>query len=1076
MADQPTLFDDAPANSDSPAASATPSGTAPASGPGAPLAGDAGEVLTDLDARDDAPWDTDDEDAPTVTLTIDLPDDAGMDDLADGDARETLFLADAMALAYRAFFSMKNAALNAPDGTDTRTLYGFATALLKLLEDEQPEHIAVVFDKLGGQPTFRDQLYDDYKGHRPPMPSEIKQNIPLIKRLVEGFDIPVLEVEGVEADDVIGTLARRAEDEGVDTVIFSADKDFRQLLSDRVSMLRPPYMGETFDKETPETFREKYGGLEPAQFVDLLALMGDSADNVPGVPGIGEKTAVKLIDEYGNVESLIEHAGDLKGKRAREGMTDHADDARLSKKLVTILTDVPLAGPDGEELDWHTLRRTDPDLDTLDALFNEVGFGNRLRDRVKDYAAGRVRQRSGGGGRRSYTALPDNDPSLSFDFGPYEPVTAMDEDAVSYTTVYERDDLDVAADVVADAPHLSFDTETTSTDSMRARLVGVSLAQAEKRAVYVPTPLPDGTSEADALAPIRAALEDETLLKVGHNVKYDLEVMARHGVTVRGPIFDTMVAHYLINADASHKLDDVSSFHLNYRPQPISDLIGTGKNALTMDQVPVEDVGPYACEDADIALRLVPILTEELKKVDDGQGRLLQIAQEIEFPLVPVLAAMEMAGVKISESVLAEIRVGLDRQLEELEAEIATLGGRSFGIGSTKQLGEILFNDPPTDEEKAAAEQWEQDVRDNEAGEVEGDPDAKPKTKKELAETAPTYGLGLKPLGKTKTGKPKTDEKVLAELAQEHPLPGLVLDWRKVSKLKSTYVDKLPELIHPDTGRVHTDFNQTVTATGRLSSSNPNLQNIPIRTDLGKEIRRAFVAEPGHVLMAADYAQIELRIIAHMSGDAGLVEAFASGRDIHTTTAATVYSVDYDDVTRDQRDKVKQVNYGIPYGISAFGLANRLRISNSDAQELIDQYRASYPRVIEFLDSLVEEARTRGYVETLLGRRRYVPQITSRNPNDRAYAERIALNMPIQGTQADMIKIAMIAIQTGLAEVSAGARMILQVHDELVFEVPEADVDAVSDFVRQRMAEALPLGDVPVVIEVGVADNWLDAH
>ena len=1068
MADQPTLFDDTPPTPDADSDASADAASAGAS--------DEADVLTDLDARDDAPWDTDDEDAPTVALTIDLPDDAGMDDLAHGDARETLFLADAMALAYRAFFSMKNATLSAPDGTDTRTLYGFATALLKLLEDEQPEHIAVVFDKLGGQPTFRDRLYDDYKGHRPPMPSEIKSNVPLIKRLVEGFDIPVLEVEGVEADDVIGTLARRAEDEGVDTVIFSADKDFRQLLSDRVSMLRPPYMGEAFDRETPETFREKYGGLEPPQFVDLLALMGDSADNVPGVPGIGEKTAVSLIDEYGSVEALIEAGPTLKGKRAREGMTNHADDARLSKKLVTILTDVELADAEGNALDWHTLRRTDPDLDALDALFNEVGFGSRLRDRVKDYADGRTRQRSSGGGQRSYTALPESDPSLSFDFGPYEPVTAMDEDAVSYVTVYERDDLDVAADLVEGAEWLSFDTETTSTDSMRAELVGVSLAKAEKRAVYVPTPLPDGTPQHDALAPIRAALEDERVLKVGHNVKYDLEVMARHGVTVRGPIFDTMVAHYLLNAEASHKLDDVASFHLNYRPQPITDLIGTGKNALTMDQVPVEDVGPYACEDADVALRLVPVLTEELKNVDDGQGRLLQIAQEIEFPLVPVLAAMEMAGVKISEAVLAEIRVGLDRQLAQLEAEIAELAGRPFGIGSTKQLGEVLFNDPPTDQERAAAEQWEQDARDNQAGEVAGDPDAKPKTKKQLAEEAPTFGLGLKPLGKTKTGKPKTDEKVLAELAQEHPLPGLVLDWRKVSKLKSTYVDKLPELIHPDTGRVHTDFNQTVTATGRLSSSNPNLQNIPIRTDLGKEIRRAFVAEPGHVLMAADYAQIELRIIAHMSGDPGLVDAFASQRDIHTATAATVYSVDYGDVTRDQRDKVKQVNYGIPYGISAFGLANRLRISNADAQALIDQYRAAYPRVIEFLDGLVDEARARGYVETLLGRRRYVPQITSRNPNDRAYAERIALNMPIQGTQADMIKIAMIDISAGLAAVSAGARMILQVHDELVFEVPQADVDAVSAFVRQRMAGAYPLGDVPVVVEVGVADNWLDAH
>ena len=1044
MADQPSLFD----------ASASPE-TA-----GADRQPDDAVPMMDPDTRDDAPWDDD-----------------AFDGLHDTDGRETLFLADAMALAYRAFFSLKNFPASAPDGTDTRTLYGFTTALLKLLEDEQPEHIAVVFDSLKGKPNFRDDLYQEYKAHRAPMPPEIKSNIPLLKRLCEGFDIPVLEVEGVEADDVIGTLARRAEDEGVDTVIFSADKDFRQLLSDRVSMLRPPYMGEVFNRETPQTFREKYGGLEPAQFVDLLALIGDTADNVPGVPGIGEKTAVKLIETYGTVEALIEAGPSLKGKRAREGMTEHADDARLSKKLVTILTDVELLTPDGTPLDWHTLRRTDPDLETLDQLFDEVGFGARLRDRTRDYAAGRQRSRgTGGGRRRSFTTLPEDDPSLSFDFGPYEPVTALDADAVSYTTVYERDELDAAADVVADAPHLSFDTETTSTDPMRARLVGVSLAKAEKRAVYVPTPLPDGTAQDDALAPIRQSLEDPDLLKVGHNVKYDLEVMARHGVTVRGPIFDTMVAHYLLDPEASHKLDDVSSFHLNYRPQPITDLIGTGKNALTMDQVPVEDVGPYACEDADIALRLVPVLTERLKEMDQGEGRLLQIAQDIEFPLVPVLASMEMAGVKVDETVLAEIRVGLDRQLAEQEVEITKLAGRPFGIGSTKQLGEILFNDPPTDEERAAALQWEQDVKDNEAGEVEGDPDAKPKTKKQLKDEAPTYGLGLQPKGKTKTGKPKTDEKVLAELAQEHPLPGLVLDWRKVSKLKSTYVDRLPELIHPDTGRVHTDFNQTVTATGRLSSSNPNLQNIPIRTDLGKEIRRAFVAEPGHVFMAADYAQIELRIIAHMSGDTELVQAFADQKDIHTATGATVFGVDYDDVTRDQRDKVKQVNYGIPYGISAFGLANRLRIGNSEAQELIDQYRAAYPRVIEFLDGLADQARQREYVETLLGRRRYVPQINSRNPNDRAYAERIAVNMPIQGTQADMIKIAMIAIHAGLAEVSAGARMILQVHDELVFEVPEADVDAVSEFVRQQMAEALPLGDVPVVVDVGVADNWLDAH
>ena len=997
------------------------------------------------------------------------------EETASEETAETLFLADAMALAYRAFFSMKNSQLTAPDGvTDTRAVYGFTSALLKLLEDHAPEHVAVVFDKLGGSPTFRDDLYADYKAHRPPMPDGIKQGLPYIKRIVEAFDIPIVELDGVEADDAIGTLACRAQAEGVDVVIFSPDKDFRQLLADRdgehgaVHMLRPPYQGETFDRETPATFREKYGGLEPRQFIDLLALMGDTADNVPGVPGIGEKTAVSLIETYGTVENLIDHAADLSGKRAREGMTAHADDARLSKALVTIACDLDLVNPDGTPLDWHTLRRTDPDVAALNGLFDEVGFGSRLRNRVRDYAEGRQRRRADGKPGRAYTTLPENDPSLDFDFGPYEPVTGMDQTAVDYATVYGRDDLPRAA-AVADAARpagpLSFDTETTSVEAMEASLVGISLTERENAAVYLPTPLPDGTQTDRAVEVVRGVLEDADVLKVGHNVKYDLVVMARHGVEVKGPIFDTMVAHYLINPEASHKLDDVSAFYLNYRPQPITDLIGTGKNALSMRDVPVEDVGPYACEDADVALRLVTVLTEKLREMD-AEGRLLAIAEEIEFPLVPVLAAMEMAGVKVDEQVLADIRDGLDRQIEELEAEIARLAGRDFGIGSTKQLGEILFNPPPDDAERERTAAWAEEAK---------DPKAAGKTKKQIAEEAPTWGLGLKPLGKTSTGRPKTDEGVLSELAQEHTLPALVLDWRKVSKLKSTYVDRLPELIHPETGRVHTDFNQTVTATGRLSSSNPNLQNIPIRTDLGREIRRAFVAEPGHVLLSADYAQIELRIIAHMSGDPGLVEAFAEGRDIHTATGARVFGVAYEEVTRAQRDRVKQVNYGIPYGISAFGLANRLRIGNGEAQELIDQYRASYPGVIDFLDGLMQDARQSGYVETLLGRRRYVPQITSRNPNDRAYAERIAVNMPIQGTQADMIKRAMIAIHGRLRREGLGTRMVLQVHDELLFEVPEAEVDTATALVREEMAQAFPL-DVPVVVDVGVADNWLDAH
>ena len=1049
----PTLFD-APLPPGVPPPDAADAADAPAAPtPGAP------------------PWDGDSTDAAPETP----------DEPFDGAPRETLFLADALALAYRAYFSMRNSPLTTPDGlTDTRALYGFATALLKLLEDHAPEHIAVVFDAMTGGPNFRQEAFADYKGHRPPMPDGIKGALPFIKRFVLALDIPVLEVEGVEADDVIGTLARRAQTEDVDVVVFSPDKDFRQLLADRtlpaegesgrgaVHMLRPPYQGETFDRETPATFRERYGGLDPAQFVDLLALMGDTADNVPGVPGIGEKTAVGLISTYGTVENLIEHAADLKGKKAKEGLTDHADDARLSKHLVCIDTNVPIAGPDGEPLDWHSLRRTEPDLAAVNALFDEVGFGGRLRARVKDYAEGRART-------VRHTVLPDEDPSLSFDFGPYAPVAAMAESGADYQTVYDRDAIGLATAVGTEADGvLSFDTETTSVESMEAELVGIALSNREHAAVYLPTPLPDGTPTATAVEAVRAMLEDETLLKVGHNVKYDLVVMARHGVRVAGPIFDTMVAHYLINPEASHKLDDVSSFHLNYRPQPITDLIGTGKNALSMRDVPVEDAGPYACEDADVALRLVPILREKLREMDaepDGEGgftgggRVLEIAETMEFPLVRVLADMEMAGVKIDERVLADIRVGLDATLADLQTQIAEAAGRPFLIGSTQQLAEVLFNPPPTDDERAAAQTWADEMASA----------ASTKTKKQLKDEAPTFGLGLKARSKTSTGRPSTDENALTELAQEHALPALVLDWRKVSKLKTTYVDRLPELIHPDTGRVHTDFNQTVAATGRLSSSSPNLQNIPIRTEMGREIRRAFVAEPGHVLMSADYAQIELRILAHLSADAGLVEAFRSGLDIHTATGARVFGVPYDEVTRAQRDRVKQVNYGIPYGISAFGLANRLRISNSDAQDLINDYRAAYPDVISTLDALMLDARRTGYVETLLGRRRYVPQITSRNPNDRAYAERIAVNMPIQGTQADMIKLAMIAIHGRLADEGLKARMILQVHDELVLEVPDAEVEAVTALVTEEMQGALPL-DVPILVETGVAPNWLDAH
>ena len=1402
-------------------------------------------------------------------------------------AGDRLYLCDAFALAYRAHFAFISRPLLDDDGNETSAAYGFTTSLLKLLEDEKPEHIAVVFDALTGPKTYRDELYDQYKAHRPKMPEGLRYCIPFIKRIVEAFDIPVVEIEGVEADDVIGTLAVEAAAEGADVRIVSPDKDFRQLLRPGISMMRPAYKGEEFDMETHETFRETYG-VEPPQFVDILALLGDASDNVPGVRGIGKKTAPTLIAEYGTVENLLDHAGDITGKRVREGLLAHREDALMSKKLVTILTDVP------HGVDPERLRRTEPDLEALDAIFDELGFGKRLRTRSKNYAEGREHT------KRYSTHLPDDDPDLQFDFGPYEPVTAMDEDAVDYQTVYARADLPKLTATLAHRERFAFDTETTSTDPMAASLVGLSAAHRAKKAVYAPTPLPDGTPEQTVLDAAREALLSEKALKIGHNVKYDLVVLKRHGVDVAGPFFDTMVAHYLIEPEASHKLDDVASFYLNYRPQPITDLIGTGKDQRSMRDVPVEDVGPYACEDADVTLRLVDVLKEKLEA--DG---LLEIAETIEFPLVPVLADMEMAGVKIDEKILADISVQLSAELERLEEEVFALAGRPFTIGSPKQLGEVLFNPPPTDDERKAAEVWWEEQK---------DPKAAGKTKKQLKEETPTYGIGLDAKSKTASGKPSTNEAVLNDLAAEHALPMLVLEWRKVQKLQSTYVDRLPELVHPETGRVHTDFNQTVTATGRLSclpagtlvnterglvgietvrpgervrtpfgprrvldweatgekptvvlrlsngialrcspehrirsrglwrradtvqpgdpvymtfteglfgtetaltlqrttayatrksprlperwtpelaelagylvadghiarstyngkpakvvlafgweddelmdrmschieavfgkqptrrvtrtcpvlevsgadvggafeqlgaggrsaevrvppallrapepvvsaflrgyfegdgcvgpdygitvrsvsramledvqqlltlygipsglsqggpdlrghaprhtlrilgdrskrtfherigfvserkrqacaalagvqpakscaerltlpaafdfapvqadfydavrdedgrvphavfqfasklrrseggvvlsraewiadrvvgegaeaggasflweaaaagyfevlvesveresampmydiavedveqytahgivvhnSSNPNLQNIPIRTERGREIRKAFIAEDGHQLLAADYAQIELRIIAHMSGDESLKAAFSEGLDIHSATAAHVFEKSIAEITRTERNMVKQVNYGIPYGISAFGLAQRMNISNKEAGALIDRYRQSYPDVIEYLDGLVDVARSKGYAETLLGRRRYLPQITSRNPRDRAFAERVALNMPIQGTQADMIKLAMVHVARRLRADGLAARMILQVHDELVFEVPDGEVDALTALVQHEMAGAFPL-DVPVVVDVGVGPNWLDAH
>jgi len=913
-----------------------------------------------------------------------------------------LYLIDAMSLAYRAHYIFISRPLINSKGQNTSAAYGFTNSLLKLIEDHSIEHAAVVFDE-GEEDTFRKEMYEDYKANRDPPPDELLENIPYIKEIVKGLDIPVLEVPGVEADDVIGTLARQAEGDGADVVIVSPDKDFKQLLSDKVSIYKPAKGDQDFEIKTGETFREEYG-LDPAQFVDMLALMGDSSDNVPGVYGIGEKTAQKLLREHHSVENLIDHADDLSGKRARDGMQEHAEEARLSKRLVRIRTELDVG------LEWHQLRREEPDEQKLTALFQELEFES-LADRLD----------LDGGAQPD--ASEDEDEDLAFDFGPYEEVEELDPDAVDYNVVETEEELRAFADRLDEQSRYAIDTEASSKEPMYADLVGLSFSADAETATYVPTPLPDDTSTDAVLDVLGPVLEQETK-KAGHNLKYDLLLLKQHGVDVAGPLFDTMVAHYLVAPEQNHNLGDVARSVLNYKMVPISELIGDDTDRDSMREVDVEEAAPYACEDADIALRLADDLKAQL-----DESNVLDIAHDIEFPLVHVLAAMEHTGITLDTDVLDEISTGLEDRLNEIEEDIFELAGEEFNINSPQQLAEILF-------EK----------------------------------------LDLPVVTKTPTGKPSTKESVLQELSTEHDIPGLVLDWRSTYKLKSTYLDSLGELVNPETGRLHTSFNQTRTATGRLSSSDPNLQNIPIRTELGRQIRRAFVPAEDWSLLTADYAQIELRILASMSGDEAMQETFRKDGDIHTDAASRVYDIDPDEVTPDQRSKAKEVNYGIPYGISPWGLAQRMRMPVDEAQDIIKQYRKSYPGVSRLLNELVEKAQEKGYAETLLGRRRYLPNIDSSNSNERSAAERVAVNMPIQGTQADMIKIAMNRIHERLADEDWATQMLLQVHDELVFEVPPDEVSEVQSMINQEMKDALPLDDVPVVVDIDGGAHWLDAH
>lgn len=921
-----------------------------------------------------------------------------------------LFLIDAYALIYRSYYAfIKNPRINSR-GENTSAILGFVNTLEEVLRRENPSHIAVGFDPHG--PTFRHEAYEQYKAQREETPEAIRYAVPIIKKIIEAYHIPIIEVAGYEADDVIGSLAVKAEAAGFDTYMMTPDKDYGQLVTEHTFMYRPRFGGD-YDVIGVREVCDKYGITSPLQVIDILGLMGDSSDNIPGCPGVGEKTAIKLIQEYGSIENLLANTDKLKGALQRK-VIENRELIEFSRFLATIKTDVEV------ELDEEALRRKPIDEETLRQIFNELEF-RTLADRIF--------------GKKQATAEPVQQAQQISLFDAFDaaslPIETVETDLKSVADIphtYHLVDTEEAmwdlAALLGSAKAFAFDTETTGIDPITSELVGISFAMQAHEAYYVPIPT-DRTAAEGIVEIFRPALENEEILKVGQNIKYDYIVLHNYGVTVRGTMFDTMIAHYLLQPEQRHNMDYLAEVYLQYRTIPIESLIGAkGKNQLSMRQAPIDEVCNYAAEDADITWQLYEVLRGELNK-----EAMIQLFEEIEMPLVRVLAEMEIAGVKVDVNTLQSTAQSLNERIATLEEEIYQLAGKNFNIGSPRQVGEVLFEHLKID--------------------------AKAR--------------------KTKSGQYSTTEEVLEKLRSNHPIVGKILDLRGLRKLLSTYINALPELINGATGKIHTSFNQTVTATGRLSSSNPNLQNIPIRDAEGREIRRAFVASTGCRFFSADYSQIELRIMAHMSGDTNMIEAFNSGADIHTATAAKIYKVPFDEVTSDMRRKAKTANFGIIYGISTFGLAERLNIPRSEAKLLIDGYFETYPHIKAYMAECIEKARQQGYVTTLCGRRRMLPDINSHNATVRGYAERNAINAPIQGSAADIIKIAMIRIYECMEREGLKARMILQVHDELNFDVPEGEIEQLTRIVTEQMQQAFALR-VPLIADSGIADNWLQAH
>lgn len=943
---------------------------------------------------------------------------------------DKLFLLDAYALIYRAYYAFINAPRINSKGFNTSAVLGFVNTLEEILTKEKPTHIGVAFDPKGG--TFRHELYKEYKAQREETPEVIRESVPIIKQILEAYRIPILEVAGFEADDVIGTLAHKADEKGITTYMMTPDKDYCQLVTDKALIFRPKYGNNGYEIMGPTQVMEKYGLRNTSQVIDMLGLMGDSSDNIPGCPGIGEKTAVKLINEFGGIDGLLANTDKLKGA-LKDKVENNVEQIKFSRLLATIRTDVPI------ELDMDQLKFSDPDAAKLTGLFEDLEF-RALIAKFKNRSAGT--QAPGLEAKPEIDSAPapmpkpaSNDGFHGDLFDLFQPDVQPEQEFSNlkdiksvqhtYYLVETEKDAQTLAHKIATQDFFCFDTETTGTDAISAEIVGLSICLKEHEAWYVAMPK-DREGKKRMLEIFRPVFNNPSTLKIGQNIKYDILILGNYGIKVEGPLFDTMIAHYLLQPELRHNMDYLAEIYLGYKTIHIEELIGEkGRNQKNMADLNADKVYEYACEDADVTLQLKNILEKELEK--DGTTPLFR---DVEMPLVQVLAYMERNGAMIDPAALAETSRLFTERMKTLERQIfQEAGGNEFNILSPKQVGEILFDRMKIIE--------------------------KPK--------------------KTKTGQYVTSEDVLESLRAEHKIVDLILQYRGLKKLLGTYVDALPQLVNPKTGKIHTSFNQTVTATGRLSSSNPNLQNIPVRDEDGKEVRKAFIPEPGCKFFSADYSQIELRIMAHLSQDQNMIEDFKLGHDIHAATAAKVFHKHIEEVSKAERSKAKTANFGIIYGISAFGLAQRMGVSRFEAKELIENYFKTYSGIKNYMDHSIEEARAKGYIETILKRKRYLPDINSHNATVRGFAERNAINAPIQGSAADIIKIAMIAIYRRFLQENIKSTMILQVHDELNFNVVPGEEEKVEKIVIEEMQKAWPMS-VPLIADCGWGANWLEAH